>query len=93
MSLKIISITKAEPAAPYGDATRKRPLKIVVEKPDGTTETFHIHESYLDEMEDEIKATFPRSSPDVILAVLWGLWKHRKRGASLNAILNVDIEQ
>ena len=97
MSLKILSITKVAPAAPYGDATRKRPLDIVVELPDSTTETFRIHENHLDGILQEIKQQF--QTPDgalssgAILAILWGLWKHRKRGASLASILNVDIEQ
>lgn len=93
MTLKIISITKVPPAAPYGDATRKRPLDIVVEKPNGQTETFRTHENKLDQLADRIKDIFPNQSTSVILALLWGLWKHRKRGASLAEIINVDIEQ
>lgn len=93
MTLFIRSITKVTPA-PYGDATRKRPLEIVVEKPNGQTETVRIHETQLDEFIQTIKDAAPQGvSSSVVLAVLWGLWKHRKRGASLASILNVDIEQ
>ena len=94
MSLKILSITKVPPAAPYGDATRKRPLDIVVEKPSGDTETIRVHESRLDEFAEAILNVVPSGvSVSAVLAVLWGLWKVRKRGASLASILNVDIEQ
>lgn len=94
MSLKILSITKVPPAAPYGDATRKRPLNIVVKATGSPPETIRVHESDLDEFARVIMLNAPPGvSASTVLAVLWGLWKHRKRGASLASILNVDIEQ
>ena len=93
MSLKILSVTKVPPAAPYGDATRKRPLIITVELPNGKKEKVRVHEANLDEFIDNLKRKFPDMSGGAILAVLWGLWKHRKRGASIGSLLNVDIEQ
>ncbi len=97
VSLKILSITKVIPA-PYGDSTRKRPLDIVVEKPNGQTETIRIHETKLDDFGRQIMrltgGLVPEgTSTSTVLAVLWGLWKVRKRGASMASILNVDIEQ
>ena len=94
MSLKILSITKVPPAAPYGDATRKRPLDIVVKATGSPSETIRVHESDLDLFANDImQSAPPEVSTGTVLAVLWGLWKHRKRGASLASILNVDIEQ
>ncbi len=91
MSLKILSITKlTNPDFPQ----RKRPLDIVVEKPDGQTETIRVHENKLDEFAEDVMERMPEGvSTSTVLAVLWGLWKVRKRGASMASILNVDIEQ
>jgi len=89
MTLKILSIEKYLPNPP-----RKRPLKITVELPDLTQQEFWVHESKLDEISDKIMDQFPEEvKPGTVLAVLWGLWKHRKQGASLASLLNVDIEQ
>ena len=94
MSLKILSITKTPPAAPYGDATRKRPLDIVVELPDLSTQSFNVHEGTLDEFVDSIMRRLPPAADEgTVLAVLWGLWKHRKRGATMASLIGVDIEQ
>jgi len=99
MTLLITDISKFPPVAPYGDATRLRPLVFTIEQPDLTTQEIIIHESQLDEFLDQVLARFRSITnvPDLtaasVVAVMWGLWKHRIRSANLNDVLNVDIEQ